>query len=79
MANEITGLSSLQICYDALIKYNEKTPLIKISDGFDRYSVKSSEDCYFSHEAGFDAFMTGYVFFKMLSLQSEYFICAGTL
>lgn len=74
MANEIHGLSSLKVCYDALMKYNENEPFIKINSEFDRYSIKNSEECYFSHEAGFDAFMTGYVFFKMLKLKSHFFI-----
>jgi CAF1 family ribonuclease len=70
MANEINGLSNLQTCYEAMVKYDEKTPFIKMRDEFNRYSIKNSQESFFSHEAGFDAFMTGYVFFKMLSLQS---------
>ena len=54
-----------------ILKYKEEIPLINIEKEFNRYEVKKTEECFFSHEAGFDSFMTGYVFFKILALQSK--------
>lgn len=71
MFNEIGINTNLQDSYDLLVKYKEEIPLINIEKEFNRYEVKKTDECFFSHEAGFDSFMTGYVFFKMLALQSK--------
>lgn len=70
--NEKIGQNTqLAICYEKLLDLKNNSPEIVMADGFDRYEIKEVKDGIFSHEAGFDAFMTGYIFFKSLAFQSK--------
>ena len=70
------GLNSqLAMCYEKLLNLKDVDPEILMAKGFNnRYEIKELKDGIFSHEAGFDAFMTGYIFFKSLASQSKNYI-----
>ena len=55
-----------------MLDFKNETPEIVMGEGFSRYEIKQVKEGTFSHEAGFDAFMTGYVFFKSLAYQSNF-------
>lgn len=62
--------TQLSLCYEKMLDLKSDAPEIVMGEGFSRYEIKELKEGIFSHEAGFDAFMTGYVFFKSLAFQS---------
>jgi CAF1 family ribonuclease len=68
--NTAMGASDLSGVYDNFIK-KPNLPheySVRVAHGFTDYEIKSSEEVASAHEAGFDALMTGTVFFKSLAL-----------
>lgn len=58
-----------------MMKKNEDFPKIQLHEDFKEYKITAEEDSNFSHEAGYDALMTGYIFFKSLNeLSLQFFI-----
>lgn len=71
LTEKIGSNSQLGTCYEKLLK--EAGPEFIMAEGFNRYQIKEIDQSVFSHEAGFDAFMTGFIFFKSLALQGYNF------
>lgn len=71
LTEKIGTNSQLGTCYEKLLK--ESGPELVMADGFNRYQIKEIDQGVFSHEAGFDAFMTGFIFFRSLALQGYKF------
>ncbi len=62
--------------FQTMMKKNDILPKIEIHEDFKEYEITTSEDKNYSHEAGYDALMTGYIFFKSLNeLSSTFFLC----
>ena len=73
LASEIGMHMDLGSCYKALLKYHHHEPKIEIAKGFEEYKlINVDEDSFASHEAGFDALITGYVFLKSLGILSKF-------
>lgn len=70
LTEKIGQNSQLSLCYEKMLDFKNESPEIVMGEGFSRYEIKQVKEGTFSHEAGFDAFMTGYVFFKSLAYQS---------
>jgi len=75
-SNILTGEVGFQMdltsYYKSLLKYHHQEPKIDIAPGFDDYKLLSvEEESFASHEAGYDALITGYVFFKSLGILSR--------
>ena len=74
LTEKIGQNSQLSLCYEKMLDFKNETPEIVMGEGFSRYEIKQVKEGTFSHEAGFDAFMTGYVFFKSLAYQSNFYL-----
>lgn len=72
IANDVGFQIDLSSFYKALLKYHNQPPIIKIDENFPDYKfIQGDEDPQFAHEAGYDALITGYVFFKSLGILSK--------
>ena len=71
LTEKIGQNTQLALCYEKLLDLKNSCPEIVMAEGFNRYEIKEINEGIFSHEAGFDALMTGYIFFKILALQSN--------
>lgn len=72
ISNDIGFQIDLSSFYKALLKYYNSPPFIKIDENFKEYKfIQGEEDPLFAHEAGYDALVTGYVFFKSLGILSK--------
>lgn len=64
--------SCYKVCYNMVDKMNLHTDSkkIEIDENFNEYQLTNldDEEVSYQHEAGFDAMMTGYVFFKSLEM-----------
>ena len=47
-------------------QWNDQVPVIRIHEDFGEYHQQSTGRKSFEHEAGYDAYMTGYLFFKLM-------------
>ncbi len=57
--------------YKNMLKYYNQNPVLTIDENFKEYKfLQGEEDPLFAHEAGYDAMVTGYVFFKALGILS---------
>jgi len=74
LTEKIGQNSQLGLCYEKMLDFRKESPEIVMADGFNRYEIKEVKEGTFSHEAGFDAFMTGYIFFKSLTYQSNFYL-----
>lgn len=61
----------LTSCYKSILKYHNHEPKVELGPEFQEYQlVGTDENSAASHEAGYDAMVTGYVFFKSLGILS---------
>ncbi len=73
IASDIGFQMDLSSFYKAMLKYHTSEPKIEIAEGFDDYKLAALDDeSVASHEAGYDAMVTGYVFFKSLGVLNMY-------
>jgi len=73
LAAEVGNHMDLSSIYKKLLKYHQSEPIIDIAPGFSDYKLLSiDEESFASHEAGYDALITGYVFFKSLGILNLY-------
>jgi len=79
LAAEVGNHMDLSSIYKKLLKYHQSEPIIDIAPGFSDYKLLSiDEESFASHEAGYDALITGYVFFKSLGILSILFLLENT-
>ena len=74
MANEVNPMTDLTSTYQNFLKYKDNDPKIELDENFTEYKLGKpmlEGEEFLSHEAGFDALMTGYVFFKSLGILSK--------
>ena len=67
-------MTDLTSSYQNLLKYKDDDPKIELDENFTEYKLGSpilEGEEFLSHEAGFDALMTGYIFFKSLGILSK--------
>jgi len=72
IAGDVGFQMDLSSYYKSMLKYHHQEPKIEIAEGFDDYKLAAIDDeSVASHEAGYDAMITGYVFFKALGVLSK--------
>lgn len=76
--NQVGAQTDLSGAFKNLFKYHPEPPIIELNTQFREYQLSGENDALYCHEAGYDALITGYVFFKALQLLSKYFKCFFT-
>lgn len=76
--NAVGNATDLTSAFLALKAYEEHTPVVELAEDFQEYTLKTvDKDSAASHEAGFDALCTGYIFFKSLGILRTSFLDEG--
>eukprot|EP01017_Pseudomicrothorax_dubius_P034462 TRINITY_DN4727_c0_g1_i7.p2 TRINITY_DN4727_c0_g1~~TRINITY_DN4727_c0_g1_i7.p2 ORF type:complete len:546 (+),score=133.81 TRINITY_DN4727_c0_g1_i7:1048-2685(+) len=64
----IGPMTDLSTVFKNLWRYKDDEPRIEVAPGFTEYKLSGDPEEVASHEAGYDALITGYSFFKSLQL-----------